>query len=101
MASRGVKLPPATRPSEAAYTYQEYTRIRAAAAATFNSALVRIRANREHLGRWHAGDFAEGSEEWLIGEALECLVRTGDVPLCARRDGVRHVHQPADPHPAP
>ena len=87
------RIPVGPPPSEAAYTYQEYTRIRAAAAATFNSALARIRANREHLRRWHAGDFAEGSAGWLIGEALDCLVRTGDVPLYARRDGVRHVRK--------
>jgi hypothetical protein len=63
------RIPAGPPPSEAAYTYQEYTRIRAAAAATFNSALVRIRANREHLRRWYAGDLAEGSQDWLIGRA--------------------------------
>jgi hypothetical protein len=87
------RIPVGPPPSEAAYTYQQYTRIRAAAATTFNSALARIRANREHLRRWHAGDFAEGSRDWLIGEALDCLVRTGDVPLYARRDEVRHVRK--------
>jgi hypothetical protein len=87
------RIPVGPPPSEAAYSYQEYTRIRAAAATTFNSALARIRANREHLRRWHAGDFARGSGEWLIGEVLDCLVRTGDVPLYARRDGVRHVRK--------
>jgi hypothetical protein len=87
------RIPVGPPPSEAAYTYPEYTRIRAAAAVTFNSALMRIRANREHLRRWHAGEFAEGSGEWLIGEALDCLVRTGDVPLYARRDGGRQVRK--------
>jgi hypothetical protein len=74
------RVPTGSRPAEAAYSYQEYTRIRADAAAVFNTALVRIRANLEHLRRWHAGDFPDGGTEWLIGEALDCLARTGDVP---------------------
>jgi hypothetical protein len=75
------RLPPAPPSQETGYSYQEYTQIRATAAAAFTTALVRIRSNREHLRRWHSGEFAEGSADWLVGDALDHVVRTGDVPL--------------------
>jgi hypothetical protein len=74
-------------PKERSYSYQELAQIRARASAVFNTALVRIRANREHLRRWYAGEFAERDAGWLIGEALDCLARTGDVPRYGGRSG--------------
>ena len=91
------RLAPAPAPRDIAYTLQEYVRIRSAAAAVFNSAVLRIRVNREHLRRWQAGEYGAASTDWLIGEALDCLARTGDVPLLAaqatggRRLSRRHV----------
>jgi hypothetical protein len=88
------RVDPAPASREIAYTYQEFLRIRSAAATVFNSALVRIRDNREHLRRWRAGEFREASNEWLLGEALDCVARTGDVPLHAqawRRPSRRHL----------
>ncbi|MEV1174630.1 hypothetical protein [Nonomuraea sp. NPDC049784] len=83
---------PGTPPvKEQAFTYQELQAIRARAAATFNAALVRIRTNREHLRRWYAGQFAVGSGDWLLGEALDHLLRTGEVPLLAGETGGRVV----------
>jgi hypothetical protein len=88
------RVDPAPASTEIAYTYQEFLRIRSAAATVFNSALVRIRDNREHLRRWRAGEFQAASSEWLLGEALDCVARTGDVPLHAqawRRPSRRHL----------
>lgn len=91
------RVDPAPASTESAYTYQEFLRIRSAAATVFNSALIRIRDNREHLRRWRTGEFREASSDWLLGEALDCVARTGDVPLLAawpsggRRPSRRHL----------
>lgn len=59
----------------------------------FSTALTRIRSNREHLRRWQAGGFPRpglreqyrqtqpATAAYLAGEALDSLLRTGDVPL--------------------
>lgn len=83
------RVDPAPAPTEVAYTYQEYLRIRSAAATVFNSAATRIRDNREHLRRWRAGEFTAASNDWLIGEALDCVARTGEVPLLEHVSGWR------------
>jgi hypothetical protein len=62
------------------YSLEEFERIRAVAATLFNTALVRIRANRSHLGRWYAGAFAPGSDDFVRGEGLDHILRTGDLP---------------------
>jgi hypothetical protein len=67
-------------PTEVAYSYEQFEQIRSKAAATFNTALVRIRRNREHLRRWYAGEFPSGGTDWVIGEALDAILCTGDVP---------------------
>jgi hypothetical protein len=79
-------------PTEIAYSYDRFEQIRSAAAATFNTALVRIRSNREHLRRWHAGQYASGSTDWVIGEALDAILRTGDVPRPGRGCDMLHRH---------
>ncbi|MBF6302845.1 hypothetical protein IU459_35770 [Nocardia amamiensis] len=75
------RMPPVVAPQEASYSYAEFTEIRTRAAATFNNALVRIRTNREHLRRWRDGEFEPDSSEWLVGDALDQVLRTGDAPL--------------------
>ncbi len=88
------RIPAGPPPAEAAYELEEFEQIKAAAARTFNTALTRIRAGREHLRRWHEGEFGgpAGLREqyrqtqpatagYLIGEALDTALRTGDVPL--------------------
>jgi hypothetical protein len=82
------RFPREPPPGEKSYSRQELEQIRSAAAKVFNTALVRIRTNREHLRRWYDGQFSSGSTDWLVGEALDCLVRTGDVPLQATRTRV-------------
>jgi hypothetical protein len=86
------RIPVGPPPKEESCSYQELADLRSAAARTFNTALVRIRANREHLRCWYAAEFAEGTDDWLTGKALDCLVRTGDVPLTG--NGYRTVSKP-------
>jgi hypothetical protein len=93
IAASARRIPAGPAPSEAAYTREEFGQIKAAAARTFGTALVRIRAGREHLFRWQAGNFPRPglreqyrqTQPWtagyLAGEALDVMQRTGDVPL--------------------
>jgi hypothetical protein len=80
------------QPREVAYSYEQFEQIRSKAAATFNTALVRIRSNREHLRRWYAGEFPSGSTDWVIGEALDAILRGGDVPRYGNGSHVLHRH---------
>lgn len=97
-AAAAKRIPAGPAPTEAAYTREEFEQIKAAAARTFRAALMRIRGSREHLRRWHDGEFPRpglreqyrqtrpGTADYLTGEALDMLLRTGDVPLNAGRD---------------
>jgi len=92
------RIPAGPAAAEAAYTREEFDQIKAAAAGTFRVALTRIRASREHLRRWHDGEFPRpglreqyrqtrpGTAGYLAGEALDVLLRTGDVPLTSAGD---------------
>ena len=92
-AAAGRRVPSGPAPAEAAYTREEFEQIRTAAARTFRIALMRIRDGREHLRCWLDGEFPRpGLREqyrqtrpstagYLAGEALDSLLRTGDVPL--------------------
>ncbi|MBK6015520.1 hypothetical protein [Streptomyces sp. MBT53] len=72
------------------YSEAEFDEIKVAARRMFRSALLRIRENAQHLERWRQGDYyQEGSQGWLVGQALDILARTGDLP--------RSVHQDARP----
>ncbi|MET8629608.1 hypothetical protein ABZW30_38765 [Kitasatospora sp. NPDC004669] len=62
------------------YAPEEFDRIRAQARRTFRAALLRIEENAEHLERWRRGEFEAGSPSWALGESLDRLARTGDVP---------------------
>ncbi len=75
---RRVAQGPAT--TETAYSYPQLQEIKSKATATFNTALVRIRTNREHLRCFYAGEYPEGGTDWLVGEALDAILQTGDVP---------------------
>ncbi|UQI49841.1 hypothetical protein M1P56_35725 (plasmid) [Streptomyces sp. HU2014] len=72
---------------ERAFEPDEFRRIKTAARRTFRSALLRIRENTELLNAWHNGDFAPESRKWAIGEALDLLARTGDLPRRFGPDG--------------
>jgi hypothetical protein len=69
------------------YSEAELEEVRKAARRTFRSALQRIGDNAMHLQRWRDGTIAKGSQDWLIGEGLDLLARTGDLPKYARQNG--------------
>ena len=81
--------------TESAYTPEQFERIRQAAAASFRAAWQRISENRRHLEAWRAGQFTEGSRDWLLGHVLDHLARTGDVPVYIREsNGTRQISGP-------
>jgi hypothetical protein len=63
-----------------AYSPDEFLQIRAAARRDFRAAHQRITRNLAHLRAWRDGTFTEGTRDWLIGEALDVLATTGNVP---------------------
>ncbi|MBO2466247.1 hypothetical protein [Actinomadura violacea] len=73
-----VRRPKSTTQS---YAEDELEQIKLAARRVFRAALLRIRENTECLERWRAGEIAEGSQEWVIGEVLDLLARTGGLPV--------------------
>ncbi|NUL03311.1 hypothetical protein HRW07_08665 [Streptomyces lunaelactis] len=73
------------------YPETEFDQIKTAARRQFRAALLRIEDNAGQLERWREGAFADGSQEWLLGEALDVLARTGDVPRYPTTDGQRTV----------
>ncbi|MFF5370071.1 hypothetical protein [Streptomyces sp. NPDC013187] len=80
---------------ELTYTQEEFTAIRVAARRTFRTALLRIRENSEHLAAWRAGRIEAGGTAWLLGEALDVLPRTGDVPVYDKPRTIRRRYRAA------
>lgn len=62
------------------YSESEFDLVRGAARRRFRGALQRISGNALHLQRWREGAFAEGGKEWVLGEGLDIIARTGDLP---------------------
>ncbi len=73
------------------YSEAEFDRITVAARRQFRTALQRIRDNAIHLQRWREGVIAEGSADWVVGEGLDILARTGDLPKYTEKSGRRIV----------
>jgi hypothetical protein len=72
------------------YGEAEFGRVTAAARRTFRAAQQRINDNAQHLQRWRDGVLAEDSKDWVIGEGLDILARTGDLPrYAANKNGKR------------
>ena len=89
-----VRRPP-NRGEPRSYSIEEFARIRATAKPVFAAGLARIRANRTHLSRWYTGEFAAGSPDFVLGELLDSVLRTGDVPRRGRggkSKGVGEAH---------
>lgn len=79
---------------ETAYSETDFDKIKKLVVRKFRTALHRIRENQQHLQRWRDGKFAEGSDDWLVGEALNCLARTGEVPQYVGANGRRRgIHR--------
>jgi hypothetical protein len=51
--------------------------------------VLRIEDNARHLDRWRQGLLAEGSRDWVIGEGLDHLARTGDLPKYTNKNGTK------------
>jgi hypothetical protein len=71
---------PQPAPSKQSYEDAERDRVRLAATQQFRTALMRIRTNTSLLQRWRIGELPAGSREERIGQALDHLAATGDVP---------------------
>ncbi|MEU5050124.1 hypothetical protein [Streptomyces sp. NPDC021096] len=86
------KRVPRIKVKEHAFAPEEFQQIRLAARTTFRSALLRIRENTQLLGAWRDGAVArQDRENWLIGEALDSLARTGHVPRYVGTDNRQRV----------
>ncbi|WP_267717280.1 hypothetical protein [Streptomyces sp. CoH17] len=68
------------RTKEVSFQDAEFDAITSTARRMFRAAHLRITDNARHLAQWRSGVFARGSEAWLLGEALDCLARTGEAP---------------------
>lgn len=73
------------------YSEAEFKQVRMAARRTFRAALLRINDNAEHLHRWRSGAFTEEGRDWVIGEGLDVMTRTGDLPRYATNNGSRII----------
>jgi hypothetical protein len=80
---------PRPKSTTQSYSEAEFDRIRVAARRMFRAALLRIGESARHLERWREGGFAAGSQDWVAGEALDILARTGDLPHTAGPGGQR------------
>ncbi|RSS26089.1 hypothetical protein EF914_04445 [Streptomyces sp. WAC05458] len=65
---------------EVSFQAAEFDAIVTTARRMFRAAHLRISDNARHLAEWRSGTFPRGSEAWLLGEALDCLARTGEAP---------------------
>jgi hypothetical protein len=73
--------------TETAYSQEHFAALKSTAARVVSAAVHRIAANQQCLVEWRAGAFADRTEEWWLGEALDILARTGDVPHRVRLNG--------------
>jgi hypothetical protein len=81
--------------AESSYPPEQFEEIKQAVTASFRAAWQRISGNRRHLEAWRDGQFGEGTQDWLLGHALDHLARTGDVPTYIREsDGTRQIRGP-------
>jgi hypothetical protein len=74
------RLPRRPLPKILAYTDAERQQILTAARGDVRRARDRIRSGRDLLARYRRGELTPGSDEMRVGEALDVLDRTGDLP---------------------
>ncbi|WP_258040103.1 hypothetical protein [Streptomyces sp. SM1] len=85
---------PQPKVTETSFEDAEFAAITSRARRTFRSAHLRITENARHLADWRSGSFARDSDEWLLGEALDCIARTGEPPCYATEThGNRIIHR--------
>jgi len=76
LARRVPRLPAEAQSYEAA----ELDGIKACAVRQFRAAWLRIAENAERLRRWEEGSFPSGGPEDSLGQALDLIARTADLP---------------------
>jgi hypothetical protein len=69
------------------YSEAELSQVTTVARRRFRAALQRINDNALHLQRWRDGALAEGTRDWVAGEGLDILARTGDLPKYTYKNG--------------
>jgi hypothetical protein len=62
------------------YSQAEFDQVATAARRRFRAALQRINDNALYLQCWRDGAFTEGTREWVIGDGINTIARTGDLP---------------------
>jgi hypothetical protein len=82
---------PRGKPSKQSFEDGERERVRLAAQRQFRSAWMRIGENTRLLEQWRDGGVPTGSRDWRIGQVLDHLARTGDVPRTIMPSGQVHV----------
>ncbi|WP_345372901.1 hypothetical protein [Frondihabitans cladoniiphilus] len=79
------------KPDEPSYSEDEMKVRRDHATRIFRKAEERICGSVEHLALFRAGHFAVGSDDYLVGEALESVMASGEVPHYRAKRGNRYV----------
>ncbi len=82
---------PGSTPSKQSYKEAERDLVVLTAQRQFRSAWMRICENTRLLDRWRAGSVPEGGHEWRIGQVLDQIARTGDVPRTLQPSGLQNV----------
>lgn len=82
------RLPKPKKRGYDAYSRDEFHRIRSAAAGIVRTGLRRIETNSATLAAYRAGDESDdapsqcvGGRDWTVGSLLDCLARTGTLPV--------------------
>lgn len=75
------------------YAPVEFDQIQLEARRAFRAALLRIEENANHLERWHRGAFVPDDPSWALGEALDLIARTGDLPRYTNGDVQRRYQR--------
>ena len=81
------RRPKAPRSTLQSYGEAEFGRVTAAARRRFRAALQRINDNARSPAAVAGRRARRGQRDWAIGEGLDILARTGDLPRYARKDG--------------
>jgi hypothetical protein len=84
--SEVVKRVPKDQSTEASYNDDELRVLAVAARRVWRLARSRICRNLEHLRRYRAGEFEPGTQDHLVGQALEHIAADGDVPRTDWKD---------------
>ncbi|MFE3556286.1 hypothetical protein ACFXKW_15675 [Streptomyces sp. NPDC059193] len=73
------------------YGEAEFDEIKRVARLEFRAALLRIEENAGLLEKWRSGELVEGRRDWRIGQILDVVARTGDVPRTPHSSGYPRV----------